>query len=93
MGGTDAYLFGIPGGISAVKGVRSAAVACGLKPGGRPDLALVVSDGPATVAATFTTNRVQAAPVKVSRRNLRGAKFAAIVLNSGNSNACTGRQG
>lgn len=93
MGGVDAYLFGIPGGISVVKGVRSAGVACGLKRGGQPDLALVVSEGPATVAATFTTNRVQAAPVQVSRRNLRGGKFAAIVLNSGNANACTGRQG
>jgi glutamate N-acetyltransferase/amino-acid N-acetyltransferase len=89
----DAYLFGIPGGISAVKGARSAGVACGLKRTGQPDLALVVSDSPATVAATFTTNRVQAAPVQVSRRNLRGGKFAAIVVNSGNANACTGRQG
>jgi glutamate N-acetyltransferase/amino-acid N-acetyltransferase len=52
-----------------------------------------VSDRPATVAATFTTNRVQAAPVQVSRRNLRGGRFAAIVLNSGNANTCTGRQG
>lgn len=93
MGGTDAYLFGIPGGLSAVKGVRSAGVACGLKRAGQPDLALVVSEGPATVAATFTTNRVQAAPVQLSRRNLRGGVFAAIILNSGNANACTGRQG
>ena len=90
---TDAYLFGIPGGISAVKGVRSAGVACGLKRGGVLDLALVVSERPATVAATFTTNRVQAAPVQVSRRHLRGGKLAAIVLNSGNANACTGRRG
>ena len=93
MAGTDAYLFGIPGGISAVKGVRSAGVSCGLKRGGAPDLALIVSDTPATVAAAFTTNRVQAAPVQVSRRNLRGGKFAAIVLNSGNANCCSGRQG
>jgi glutamate N-acetyltransferase/amino-acid N-acetyltransferase len=76
-----------------VKAVRSAGVACGLKRDGAPDLALVVSDTPATVAATFTTNRVQAAPVRVSRRHLRGGKFAAIVLNSGNANACSGRQG
>jgi glutamate N-acetyltransferase/amino-acid N-acetyltransferase len=89
----DAYLFGIPGGLSAVKGVRSTGVACGLKRGGLPDLALVVSDTPATVAATFTTSQVQAAPVQVSRRHLRGGKFAAIVLNSGNANACSGRQG
>ncbi|HWU39145.1 MAG TPA: bifunctional glutamate N-acetyltransferase/amino-acid acetyltransferase ArgJ [Candidatus Acidoferrum sp.] len=93
MAGTDAYLFGIPGGISAVKGVRSAGVACGIKREGQPDLALVMAEGPATVAATFTTNRVQAAPVQISRGNLRGGKFSAIVLNSGNANACTGRQG
>ena len=93
MGSGDAHFVGIPGGLSAVRAVRSAGVACGLKRGGLLDLALVVSDRPATVAATFTTNRVQAAPVQVSRRNLRGGKFAAIVLNSGNANTCTGRQG
>ncbi len=81
------------GGLSAVGGVRAAGVACGLKKTGRSDLALVVSDRPATVAATFTLNRVQAAPVQVSKRHLRGGRFAAIVLNSGNANACTGRQG
>lgn len=83
----------IPGGLSAVRGVRSAGVACGLKKSGDPDLALVVSETPATAAATFTTNRVQAAPVHVSRRHLRGGKFAAVVLNSGNANACTGKDG
>ena len=93
MPAADAYLFAVPGGISAIKGVRSAGVACGLKRGGGLDLALIFSDTPATVAATFTTNRVQAAPVRVSRRHLRGGKFSAIVLNSGNANACTGRQG
>ena len=81
------------GGLSGVAGVRAAGVACGLKKTGRPDLALVVSDHPAAVAATFTLNRVQAAPVLVSKRRLRGGRFAAIVLNSGNANACTGRQG
>jgi glutamate N-acetyltransferase/amino-acid N-acetyltransferase len=68
-------------------------VACGLKTDGRPDLALVVADGPATVAATFTLNRVQAAPIQVSKRHLRNGRFSAIVLNSGNANACTGPQG
>jgi glutamate N-acetyltransferase / amino-acid N-acetyltransferase len=81
------------GGLSAVRGVRAAGVACGLKKNGGPDLALVVSDRPATVAATFTQNRVQAAPVQVSKRHLRGGRFSAIVLNSGNANACTGRPG
>ncbi len=80
-------------GLSAVAGLRAAGVACGLKKTGRPDLALVVSDAPAAVAATFTLNRVQAAPVQVSKRHLRGGRFSAVVLNSGNANACTGRQG
>ena len=80
-------------GLSVVSGVRAAGVACGLKKDGRPDLALVVADGPATVAATFTLNRVQAAPIRVSKRHLRGGRFSAIVLNSGNANACTGPQG
>lgn len=81
------------GGLSAVAGVRAAGVACGLKKNGGADLALVVADRPAAVAATFTLNRVQAAPVQVSKRHLRGGRFAAIVLNSGNANACTGRPG
>lgn len=93
MAAPDTHLFGIPGGLSAVKGVRAAGVSCGLKRSGGLDLALIVSESPATVAATFTTNRVQAAPVQISRRNLRGGKFAAIVLNSGNANCCSGRQG
>ncbi len=80
-------------GLSAVAGVRAAGVACGLKKTGRPDLALVVADRPATVAATFTLNRVQAAPIQVSKRHLRGRRFSAVVLNSGNANACTGPQG
>ncbi len=80
-------------GLSAVQGVRAAGVACGLKKNGRPDLALVVAERPASVAATFTLNRVQAAPIQVSKRHLRGGRFSAIVLNSGNANACTGRQG
>lgn len=80
-------------GLTAVAGVRATGVACGLKKNGRLDLALVVSDGPASVAATFTLNRVQAAPVLVSKRHLGGRRFSAIVLNSGNANACTGRQG
>jgi glutamate N-acetyltransferase / amino-acid N-acetyltransferase len=81
------------GGLSAVKGVRAAGVACGLKKTGASDLALVVADRPATVAAVFTRNLVQAAPVLLCKRHLRGGRFSAIVLNSGNANACTGLQG
>jgi len=93
MGAAKTSLVCTRAGLSAVAGVRAAGVACGLKKNGRPDLALVVSDRPSTVAATFTLNRVQAAPIHVSKRHLRGGRFSAIVLNSGNANACTGRQG
>jgi len=80
-------------GLAAVQGLTAAGVACGLKKTGKADLALVVADRPSTVAATFTTNRVQAAPVRLSRRHLKGGRFAAVVLNSGNANACTGARG
>jgi glutamate N-acetyltransferase/amino-acid N-acetyltransferase len=81
------------GGLSRVKGLRAAGIACGIKTPGKRDLALVIADRPASVAATFTTNLVQAAPVRVSKRHLRRGRFSAIVLNSGNANACTGPQG
>ncbi len=93
MAGAKQSLRWTRAGLSGVAGVRAAGVACGLKANGRPDLALVVADTPATVAATFTLNRVQAAPILVSKRHLRGGRFSAIVLNSGNANACTGPQG
>jgi glutamate N-acetyltransferase/amino-acid N-acetyltransferase len=81
-------------GVTAAAGVRAAGVACGLKPSGDLDLALVVGD-PGTVAAgVFTTNQVVAAPVVWSRARLRaGPDARAVVLNSGNANACTGTAG
>ena len=82
----------IPGGITAVKAVRAAGVFCGIKRA-KPDLALIVSDRPATVAGVTTVNRVKAAPVLLCERQLRFGRFSAAVVNSGNANACTGRQG
>ena len=61
--------------------------------GQKRDLALIVSETPATVAGMFTTNQVGAAPVKVSARNAAGKFARAIVVNSGNANACTGARG
>ena len=75
------------------QGFRAAGVACGLKESGRPDLALVVSDLPASTAAVFTQNRVVAAPVTLSRAAVARGRARAIVANSGNANACTGAQG
>ncbi len=77
------------------RGFRFAATSCGLKKTGGLDLALIVSDTPASAAAVFTTNLVQAAPVVLSREHVRAAarRMRAIVVNSGNANCCTGREG
>jgi glutamate N-acetyltransferase/amino-acid N-acetyltransferase len=84
----------IPNAICAPEGFRAAGVAAGIKSAG-PDVALIVSDFPAHAAAVFTTNRVQAAPILVTREHLRAThgRARAIVVNSGNANACTGAQG
>ena len=87
----------IEGDLATPVGFRAAAVAAGIKKTSEAlDLALIFSDAPATTAAgVFTTNRVAAAPVQLSRQNLvesRG-RCRAIVVNSGNANACTGRPG
>lgn len=75
-------------------GFTFAAMHCGLKKS-RPDLAIVVSETPATAAAMFTQNRVAAAPVVVSREHARKSarRMRGVVVNSGNANCCTGRRG
>lgn len=80
--------------ILSPKGFRAAGVACGIKTvKGRKDLALLVADQPAAAAAVFTTNKVCAAPVILGRKVIRGGRLQAVVVNSGNANACTGKQG
>src|SRR5262249_20451435 len=83
------------GGITAPAGFRAAGVAAGIKASGALDVALIAADGPVAAAALFTTNQVQAAPVKVSRANLAssGGQAQAIIVNSGCANACTGAEG
>ncbi|HEV3271959.1 MAG TPA: bifunctional glutamate N-acetyltransferase/amino-acid acetyltransferase ArgJ [Candidatus Methylacidiphilales bacterium] len=78
------------GGVTSAEGFQAAGVACGIKPRGEKDMALIVSDVPAEAAAMFTTNTVKAAPVKVSMRHLRNGKMRGVVINSGCANACTG---
>jgi glutamate N-acetyltransferase/amino-acid N-acetyltransferase len=68
-------------------------VAAGIKPSGGLDLALVVSEGPATAAGVFTTNRMVAAPVLVSMGRVAGGRARGVVLNSGCANAATGERG
>jgi len=82
-------------GITTPAGFRAAGVHCGIKPDAEAlDLMLVVSDGPAVAAATFTTNKVCGAPVKVSRPRVEaGGPVRAMVVSSGCANTCTGAEG
>ncbi len=83
------------GGVATPEGFRAAGVSAGIKANGNPDLALIVSERPASAAAVFTTNKAQAAPVLVSIDHLAksGGIARAIVVNSGCANACTGDAG
>src|ERR1700726_2709143 len=76
------------------RGFSFSSAACGLKKSGL-DVGLLVSETPAAAAAMFTTNRVQAAPVRLSQMHLRRSrgKMRAVVVNSGNANCCTGSDG
>src|SRR5262249_32835659 len=86
----------------APKGFQASGVFCDIKrlgtgkgseKGPKRDLALIMSETPAVVAGMFTTNAVCAAPVKVCLARLKRGKAQAVVINSGNANACTGAQG
>jgi glutamate N-acetyltransferase/amino-acid N-acetyltransferase len=79
--------------ITSVPGFRAAAMHCGIKASGKPDLALLVSDVPATAAAVFTRNKVVGAPIIVGRDHIRSGALRACVTNSGCANVCTGKRG
>ena len=83
---------GVVGGVGAPQGFLAAGVACGIKRS-KADLALVVSDKPGAMAAVLTTNRVQGHCVRLCKRRLANGVGQAIIINSGNANACTGPQG
>jgi glutamate N-acetyltransferase/amino-acid N-acetyltransferase len=92
----------VPGSINAPNGFLAGGVFCDIKKlgtgkgsdkGQKRDLALIVSEVPATVAGMFTTNQVCAAPVKVCLERVKKGMAQAVVVNSGNANACTGKQG
>jgi glutamate N-acetyltransferase / amino-acid N-acetyltransferase len=90
----DAFVPDRTAGVTAPDGFRAAGIAAGIKPGGIPDLTVVVNDGPSDAAAgVFTTNKVKAAPVLWSQQVLGAGKVKAVVLNSGGANACTGPDG
>jgi glutamate N-acetyltransferase/amino-acid N-acetyltransferase len=92
----------VPGAVVAPQGFLASGVFCDIKrlgtgkgsnKGQKRDLAIIVSEVPATVAGMFTTNQICAAPVKVCAERVKGGTAQAIVVNSGNANACTGKQG
>jgi glutamate N-acetyltransferase/amino-acid N-acetyltransferase len=92
----------IEGSVTAPRGFRAGAVFCDIKrigtgkgsnKGKKRDLAILVSEAPCSVAGMFTTSQVCAAPVKVSAKRAAQASARAVVVNSGNANACTGKQG
>ncbi|WP_298269892.1 bifunctional glutamate N-acetyltransferase/amino-acid acetyltransferase ArgJ [Geobacter sp.] len=76
-----------------IKGFQFSAVEAAIKKPGRLDLALIFSETPAAVAAVYTTNKVKAAPVLIDMERSRDGSCQAIVVNSGNANACTGPRG
>ena len=83
----------IDGGITAVPGIRAAGVHAGIKTADAKDVALIVTDTPTTAAGVFTKNSVTAAPVLVCREHLGDGCAQAVIVNSGNANACTGEVG
>ncbi|MCK4299720.1 MAG: bifunctional ornithine acetyltransferase/N-acetylglutamate synthase, partial [Planctomycetes bacterium] len=84
----------VAAGLTTPKGFLAAGLHCGIKPDPEVlDLGLIYSEHPAAVAATFTTNRVHAAAVRVNRERVASGRAQAVVVNSGNANACTGARG
>ncbi|MGI6712288.1 MAG: bifunctional glutamate N-acetyltransferase/amino-acid acetyltransferase ArgJ [Bacillota bacterium] len=85
----------IPGGITAAPGFQAAGVHAGIKKSNKtkPDIAIIFSETPAVTAGVFTQNYVKAAPVLVSQQVVSQGIARAVVINSGNANACTGDKG
>jgi len=82
------------GSVTTPRGFRAGGLHCGLKKTGRNDLGVIISEVPAAAAGVYTTNAFQAAPLHVTRESIsREGKLQAMVVNSGNANACTGKQG
>lgn len=82
----------IKGGVTTPKGFLAAAVSCGIKKSGRPDLALLFSEKPCVAAGTFTTNKVRSGSVVLCEKFLKKDMAQAVVVNSGNANCCAGKR-
>ncbi|MFZ5634368.1 MAG: bifunctional glutamate N-acetyltransferase/amino-acid acetyltransferase ArgJ [Bacillota bacterium] len=83
----------LPGGITAAAGFKASGVAAGVKYIGKKDIAVIYSECEASAAGVFTTNVVKAAPVLLDMERLASGKARAVVVNSGNANACSGDRG
>jgi len=79
--------------ITAPKGFLAAGLHCGIKKSGKSDLAMIVCPTGAKAAAVFTTNKITSAAVQVSKKHIKSTNISAVVVNSGNANACTGQVG
>ncbi|MBW1851176.1 MAG: bifunctional glutamate N-acetyltransferase/amino-acid acetyltransferase ArgJ [Deltaproteobacteria bacterium] len=79
--------------VASVQGFKASAVPAGLKKDNSLDMALIFSEKEATAAGVFTTNRVKAAPILLTREHIAAGKARAIIANAGNANACTGEAG
>lgn len=83
----------INGGVTAPEGYFATGVACGLKKDGKKDLAIICSEDSAAVAGVFTTNKVKGHSLQVTMEHIKNGYANAIIINSGNANACVGEQG
>jgi len=83
----------IDGGVTAPEGFFATGVACGIKKNGKKDLAIVCSEDIAAAAGVFTTNLVKGHSLQVTMEHIRNGYATAVIINSGNANACVGEQG
>ncbi|MDR4496730.1 MAG: bifunctional glutamate N-acetyltransferase/amino-acid acetyltransferase ArgJ [Candidatus Scalindua sp.] len=83
----------VPGGVIAPKGFVAGSAHCGLKSNNKYDIGIITSETPCKAAALFTTNQIVAAPITYSQKIIKSGNIHAIVVNSGNANACTGKRG
>jgi len=83
----------VRGGVTTAKGFVANGIASGIKKSGRSDLAVLYSEVPAVAAGSFTTNKFQASPVKISKAHLKNKLHQAIIVNSGNANCANGKAG
>ncbi len=93
MIGKVAHMQDIEGGVTAVGGFSAAGMSSGIKKDGRPDLALLISQTPAVAAAVFTQHQFQAPPLLLNKTHLGSGQGRAVIINSGNANAFTGKRG